>query len=81
MLNAFRPLVDMGSVSAEVGTRSDLADDVTYGSTLNQTSTGRMTTRSNARYHRVRMTLSGNWEDAIGVQIDQRDARAVGHRG
>jgi hypothetical protein len=81
MLNAFRPLVDMGSVSAEVGTRSALADDVTYGSTLNQTSTGRMTTRSNARYHRVRMTLSGNWEDAIGVQIDQRDARAVGHRG
>ena len=81
MLNAFRPLVDMGSVTAQVGTRNDLADDVTYTSMLNQTSTGRITTRSNARYHRVRMTLSGEWQDAIGVQIEGRDARAIGFRG
>jgi len=75
-LNAFRPLVDRGTVTAEVGSRGRLSDDVTYGSSLTQSASGKFTTRNNSRYHRIRLTISGNnWTDALGVQVDPADAR------
>lgn len=75
-VNAFRPLVDLGTVTAEVGRRDRLTDPVTWGSSLSQSSSGKFNTRSNARYHRFRLTISGNdWVDALGVQIDPADVR------
>lgn len=75
-LNAFRPLVDLGTVTAEVGSRDRLTDAVVYGSSLSQSASGKFNVRSNARYHRFRLTISGNdWTDALGVQIDPQDAR------
>lgn len=79
MLSSFRPLVDGGSVTALVCSRNTLTDDVSYGPVLTPTSTGRFTTRSNARYHRIRLIADDDWSDILGVQID--DARAVGGRG
>lgn len=81
MLSSFRPLVDGGSVTAQVCSRNDQSSDVSYGSVLNPTSTGRFTTRSNARYHRLRLIVSGEWEDAVGVQVEPRDALKAGMRG
>lgn len=80
-LTAFRPLVDRGTVTAEVGTRARLSDEVEWSSSLTQSSSGKFTIRSNARYHRFRLTISGNdWTDALGVQVDPRDAKQGGGR-
>jgi len=75
-VTAFRPLVDLGTVTARVGTRRRLTDDVSWGSSISQSSSGRFATRANSRYHRFELTITGNtWTDAIGVQIDPADIR------
>jgi len=80
-LTAFRPLVDRGEVTAQIGTRARLSDEVEWSSSLNQSSSGKFTIRSNDRYHRFRLTISGNeWTDALGVQVDPRDAKQGGGR-
>ena len=81
-LNAFTPLVDGGTVTARIGTRSRQSDNVTYGASLNQSSTGQFTQRKNAKFHRFELTASGEWKDIIGVQINPReDAKPAGGRG
>jgi hypothetical protein len=82
MLKAFRPLVDGGTVTAEVGHRSRLSDSVTWSSSLNQSASGRFTSRINDNFHRIRLTITGDsWTDAIGVDINREDAVRSGRRG
>lgn len=81
MLKAFRPLVDGGTVTAEVGHRSRQSDTVSYTSSLNQSASGRFTTRVNDNFHRIRFTVSGSWTDAVGVDIPREDAVRAGRRG
>ena len=80
-LNGFRALIQGGLVTAQVGTRNSLAEDVTFGSILNARPEQRFTTRANARYHRFLLTLSGEWQHAIGVEIGRNDLRSGGMRG
>jgi hypothetical protein len=80
-LNGFRALIQGGTVTAEVGTRNSLADDVSYGLVLTSRPEQRFTTRRNARYHRFRLTLSGEWRHAIGLEIGNNDLRSGGMRG
>lgn len=81
-LTAFTPLVDSATVTAEVGYRNRLSDPVNYTSTLNQSSSGRFTPRVNSKFFRFRLTVSGdNWKDAIGIQLDARDAPKGERRG
>lgn len=81
LLNGFVPLVDGGTVTAEVGVRNRQADAVTYSAPISLSSAGRFPCRASGRYHRFRLTLTGEWEDAIGVQVNRRDARKAGARG
>jgi len=74
-INAFRPLVDRGAVTARVGYRRRLSDEITWSDSLTQSSSGRFTTRANGRFHRFELTITGNdWTDALGVSIDAKDA-------
>lgn len=80
-LKAFRPLVDGGTVTAEIGIRDRQSDSVTFKSSVSQSSTGRFTQRASAVYHRFRLTITGeSWTDAIGIQIDPEDMPRVGRR-
>ena len=79
-LTAFRGLVDGGTAMASVGHRSTLSEAVTWTDELTQSSTGRFTKRVNDNYHRFRLTITGSWVDAIGVQIDSLDAPRTGRR-
>lgn len=80
-LDAFRPVVDGGIVTAQIATRNRQSDSVSFGSSLTQSPSGRFTTRGNARYHRARLTISGEWNDAIGIQIERDEARPGERRG
>ena len=77
MLGSFRPLVEGGSFTAQIGSRNKLTDDISYSAVLSPTSTGRVTKRSNARYHTIRVNPTGDWENFIGVSIERDDARVT----
>lgn len=81
MLTGFRPLVSGGTVTAQVGKRNRQQDEVTWGSVISLTDSGRFPCRANARFHRMRLSISGDWSDAIGVEVDTPDAKRVGRRG
>ena len=80
-LNAFTPLVDGGTVTATVGSRSRQTDAVAFTASLTQSATGRFTKRVNARFHRFKLTCSGAWKDAIGVSVEESDAPVAEGRG
>lgn len=80
-LNGFRPLIQGGTFSARIGTRNSLSDAVTWGAVLTPGSEGRCTSRSNARYHRFRITVTDEWQHAIGIEIGANDLRSGGLRG
>ena len=73
-LNSFSTLIDGGSVIANVGSRNRQTDAFSFGPALIQRSSGRFPSRSNAIFHRFDLTVSDNWKDAIGIQIDRNDA-------
>ncbi len=81
-LNGFKPLVDGGTTTARVGTRNKLADDVVWGPPLTQRSSGQFRPRgANKSFHRFELTVTGDFKDAIGVQIDPKDAPRSEGRG
>jgi hypothetical protein len=82
-LNAFRPMVDGATdVTGKVGSRNRQSDSVSYTSSLNQSASGRFTTRKNARFHRFQLEITDDdWTDAIGVEVDRKDARRADGRG
>jgi hypothetical protein len=80
-LNGFRALVDGGTITAQIGTRNDLAQAASFGPVLNARRAGRFTRRSNAAYHRFRFQISGDWRHAIGMLIDPQDLRQGEARG
>ncbi len=68
-----RPLVDGGTVTAQMGSRNRLVDPVVYGPSGDLDSIGEiaLSTDEEARYHRVRCIVAagGTWEHAQGVEI------------
>lgn len=81
VITGLRALVDGGSVSARVGTRSNLSDAVSWGTARTPAAGGKIAARSAGRYCRVEMSVSGDWSDIVGAQVDPVYARAGGARG
>lgn len=84
LLQSFWPLVDGGTITARFGYRNDLQTDPTYTTSLSQRSSGRFVAPGrgiNSRFFRVELTVSGEWNDIIGIELDDSNARASGRRG
>lgn len=65
-----RPQIDNGSASVAVASRKNLDGTITFGSQVNADAEGRVPLRSAGRYHRFNVVPSGNWTNAIGIDID-----------
>jgi len=65
------PLVDGGTHSVQVGTRDTQAGTVSWSSEINEEASGQCAVRSNSRYHRIRVKNTGNFNDAVGVEINE----------
>ena len=65
-----RPQVDNGSASVAIASRRELDDAITYSTAVASSSEGRVPLRSYGRYHRLKVTPSGTWSHAIGVDVD-----------
>ena len=53
-------------------TRSSQADSVTTGSAVTVKSSGDCPLRTNSRYHRLRVSVNGNFTNMKGVDVDAR---------
>ena len=66
-----RPLVTGSTaVGVQVGSRNRQGDAYSWSATVSVNTIGDCPVRSNARYHRVRLTLGGRWEEATGIDAD-----------
>ena len=72
-VRSLRPLVQGNSstsISVQVGGRDRLVDDVTWTSASSMNATGTCPVRSNARYHRLKMTVSNGFDRVIGSEVE-----------
>jgi hypothetical protein len=66
-----RPIVDNGSGSLSVASRTLLNQSVTYGTSTAADSENRVSLRSAGRYHRLNLVPTGaNWKTAVAVDVD-----------
>lgn len=72
-----RPLVDGNAATISVGSRNRQSASHTFGSATSQNDSGTCPVRSNARYHRYRISTSGAFNFIQGVQAvcEQGDYR------
>jgi len=68
------PLIDGGSASIQVGTRNRQQDTVSWGTAVTTNSTGFAPISDEGRYVRIRMTVTGDWDDAQGVEVTAKRA-------
>jgi hypothetical protein len=66
-----RPIVDNGSGSLSIASRTLLNQSVTYGTSTAADSENRVSLRSAGRYHRLNLTPTGSaWKTAVAVDVD-----------
>ncbi len=74
-----RPVVDgSGTVTVQMGTRDLLSSSVAYANAVSTDAIGNCPVRSNARFHRARVNITGGFTHAQG--IDVLDVRKAGKR-
>jgi hypothetical protein len=70
VVKVVRPVIDNGSATVQVASRRLLNGTITYGSSVTMNSDGRCPVRSAGRFHRVKVTPTGNWTNATFIDID-----------
>jgi hypothetical protein len=66
-----KPIVDNGSGSLSVASRTLLNQSVTYGTSTAADSENRVSLRSAGRYHRLKLVPTGaNWKTAVAIDVD-----------
>jgi len=70
VVKVVRPVIDKGSSTVQVASRRLLDGTITYGSSVTMNSDGRCPVRSAGRFHRVKVTPTGNWTNATFIDID-----------
>jgi len=65
-----RPTIDNGSATVKVASRKELDDTIGFGASVTTSSEGRAPLRSHGRYHRFSISPTGNWTNAVGVDVD-----------
>ena len=62
-----RPIVDQNAATVTIGSRNLLSAAHSFGSVLSQNGSGECPSRSNARYHRYRISTTGSFDFVQGV--------------
>lgn len=65
-----RPQIDNGSATIKVASRRQLNDNIQFGTAATTSEEGRANIRSAGRYHRFSVTPTGNWTNAISIDVD-----------
>lgn len=75
LINGIKPIVSSPgltpTIAVQVGSRDDQGTTVSFSATTAPTSrTGFADMRSDARFHRARVFIAGNFDKALGLEID-----------
>lgn len=65
-----KPIVDFGSGSVAIATRRLLSEQITFSDQTAADAENRVSLRSIGRYHRLQLTPTGQWQTAIGLDIE-----------
>jgi len=65
-----RPQIDNGSATIKVASRRELDDNIQFGASATTSQEGRASLRSAGRYHRLSVSPTGNWTNAVGIDVD-----------
>ena len=65
-----RPVVDSGSGSVSVASRIRADEDITYSTAVAASTENRVPLRSVGKYHRLKLTPTGNWKTAVGMDVE-----------
>lgn len=71
LVKRIRPVTDGGTTTVSPGTRNNQSESVSYAIAVSPLSTGSISLRSNARYHRFKTSITGAWIEAVGVDIEE----------
>lgn len=78
VVQGVRPLVNGGTLSVRVGVQEDIGDAVTWSTATSVNSRSNMANfRSEGRYVRGEVTITGGFTTALGADIDVRPAGKV----
>lgn len=71
LVTSVRPMVDGGSPTMRLGTRSRIGDPVAWGAESHVNAQGECPLRSAARYHRARLSLpaGADWQHLQGIEV------------
>jgi hypothetical protein len=61
---------ETGAVTAQVASRNRQIDTFTFGSSSSLNTDNFIPVRSEGRYHRIRLNLTGEWNKTQGIDID-----------
>jgi hypothetical protein len=65
-----KPLVDNGSATVGIASRINLDGTITFSTNVAADAEGRVGLRSAGRYHRIRVSPTGNWTSALAVDVE-----------
>ena len=65
-----RPTIDNGTATVKVASRKELDDNISFSAAVTTSSEGRASLRSFGRYHRFSIVPTGNWTNAVGIDVD-----------
>ena len=73
LITRVRPIINGGeaSVTLQIGARDNITSSVVYSPEAVVNDIGSCSTRSNARYQRVKLNVTGNFESLIGIDIEE----------
>ena len=71
------PYYENGTIEIAIGTRPTQIGLPTYTADIAPNAAGFVPFRAQGRYHRARLTLSGEWSKVVGLEIE---ARQIGRR-
>ena len=74
MVTLAKPIVDNGSASVAIASRFKLNETVSFGTATAADSENRVGLRSVGKYHRLQVNPSGNWTNAVGVELETQPA-------
>lgn len=71
LVTLVKPLVDTttGTITISLGTRNKQNEAVSYGMDLSENAIGEYPTRSNARFHRAKVIITGGFNHAMGIEV------------
>ena len=73
VVSLVRPQIDNGTANVQVASRRELDDNIQFGSTVSTTQEGRANFRSSGRFHRFKVIPTGNWTNAISIDIETKN--------